>query len=376
MAKNPPKSKPAATHDASNATNAADPITPPDASASRPNLFAVDGSVDSAKLPPLSRYQGFETITIDRRKIKNAEYNPRQITPAQRRKLTQSLKRFKLVEPLIWNQRTGNLVGGHQRLSILDDLHGTAEYSLTVAKINVDDATEKAINIALNNPENQGQYDYEMLAGLIGDSRDTSPALIQDAGFDSANLAMLFGDDFLTGDAARQAADDAPLAETLDEMYQAGADAERAHKATKRPAGGGQSGDDDNAAATDDADANAGDSADPDAPPDGSDPDANAEGDGEQTYGQKGWTKQDFKDRRREFKGNKTMVDEANVFLTTVFDNSAQLGLFLEQYGFDPNLTTIDASLLIGAIGQSIEHLILFPVANADGTARFPSEDD
>ena len=51
-----------------------------------------------------------------------APYNPREMLepgdPAYR-KLENSLREFGLVEPLIWNQRTGYLVGGHMRLTIL-----------------------------------------------------------------------------------------------------------------------------------------------------------------------------------------------------------------------------------------------------------------
>lgn len=181
------------------------------------NATDSPGSSPAAgSLPPLTRFQGFEAVTIDRRQIANADYNPRQITPAQRRKLGQSIKRFKLVESLVWNVRTGNLVGGHQRISLIDDYEGKDAYSITVSKIDVDEATEKAINIALNNPEAQGQYDYELLASLVENINATSPQLVSDAGFDPANLSQIFGDDFLVGPAADQARDDVDTLATLD----------------------------------------------------------------------------------------------------------------------------------------------------------------
>ena len=55
-------------------------------------------------------------------KIKPAAYNPRkdlQTGDAEYQKLLKSLDEFDCVEPLIWNRRTGNLVGGHQRFKIL-----------------------------------------------------------------------------------------------------------------------------------------------------------------------------------------------------------------------------------------------------------------
>src|SRR5207247_11157322 len=54
--------------------------------------------------------------------LKPAPYNPRQRlkpgSPAYR-KLETSLREFGLVEPLIWNETTGFVVGGHARLEIL-----------------------------------------------------------------------------------------------------------------------------------------------------------------------------------------------------------------------------------------------------------------
>ncbi|MEO2286424.1 DNA modification methylase, partial [Bacillus licheniformis] len=55
-------------------------------------------------------------------KINPAAYNPRidlQPGDPEYEALKQSMTRFGAVEPLVWNERTGNLVGGHQRFKIL-----------------------------------------------------------------------------------------------------------------------------------------------------------------------------------------------------------------------------------------------------------------
>ena len=60
--------------------------------------------------------------TIPISKIKPAAYNPRHdLKPGDPEydKLKRSIDQFGCVEPLIWNQRSGNLVGGHQRFKIL-----------------------------------------------------------------------------------------------------------------------------------------------------------------------------------------------------------------------------------------------------------------
>jgi ParB-like chromosome segregation protein Spo0J len=83
--------------------------------------------------------------------IKVAKYNPRkdlQPCDPEYQKLRRSIETFGYVDPLIWNARTGNLVGGHQRLKILTRDFGVGE--IDVAVVNLPPAQEKALNIALN----------------------------------------------------------------------------------------------------------------------------------------------------------------------------------------------------------------------------------
>ncbi len=78
--------------------------------------------------------QKFVSERIHRSKIKNAPYNPRSIDDHARKKLHHNLKKKGLLDALVWNKRTGNLVSGHQRLSILDDLSATGDdYTLDFA---------------------------------------------------------------------------------------------------------------------------------------------------------------------------------------------------------------------------------------------------
>ena len=88
----------------------------------------------------------------------------------------------------MWNRRTGNLVGGHQRLAIIDDLEGTQDYLLDVAVVDVDDRAERELNIFLNNPSAQGSYDLAQLESLLADVD------IHNTGFDAAELQMLLPD--------------------------------------------------------------------------------------------------------------------------------------------------------------------------------------
>lgn len=138
-----------------------------------------------------SKYQKFTVETINRSEIKNAEYNPRFIDEKSKKKLRKALKDHGLVETLIWNKTTGNLVGGHQRLEQLDALEGNKDYSLDVSVIEVDVREEAVINVQLNNPSMQGEWDIDKLADLKLDfDIDFS-----EFGFDQFDVDVLFNAD-------------------------------------------------------------------------------------------------------------------------------------------------------------------------------------
>src|SRR6188768_3854813 len=99
--------------------------------------------------------------------LKPAPYNPRRAlspeSPAYR-KLKASIAEFGLVEPLVWNELTGHVVGGHARLAVLHEL-GFTEVPVSVVRL--DDRREKALNVVLNNQEAQGRYDPTKLAAVL-----------------------------------------------------------------------------------------------------------------------------------------------------------------------------------------------------------------
>ncbi|WP_231850562.1 ParB N-terminal domain-containing protein [Brevibacillus brevis] len=81
-------------------------------------------------------------------KINPASYNPRidlQPGDIEYEKLKRSIQEFGYVEPLIWNEQIGNLVGGHQRFKILVE-QGTTEIEVSI--VSLDEIQEKALNIA------------------------------------------------------------------------------------------------------------------------------------------------------------------------------------------------------------------------------------
>jgi hypothetical protein len=128
-----------------------------------------------------------EIRTLPIHRLKPAPYNPRrELAPAAYRKLKKSLAEFGLVEPLVWNELSGHVVGGHARLSILREL-GATEAPVSVVRL--DEAREKALNVVLNNREAQGRYDPDKLAELLLELGDT-PAL-ELTGFDEGSIAAL-----------------------------------------------------------------------------------------------------------------------------------------------------------------------------------------
>lgn len=115
-----------------------------------------------------------------------ADYNPRTLSAKARRKLAASLDTFGLVEPLVWNERTGRLVGGHQRLALLRE---RGETEVPVSVVNLSEAQEKSLNLMLNNLEAQGRYDPDRLALLLEELQPLPE--FEFSGFDESDLANL-----------------------------------------------------------------------------------------------------------------------------------------------------------------------------------------
>jgi hypothetical protein len=145
-------------------------------------------------------HQTFKTRTIHRGEITPAPYNPRAISPYSRSLLKDKIEDVGLVEPLVWNEMTGNLVSGHQRLSILDEMEGGTDYDLDVAVVALEPAREKELVVFMNNQNAQGIFDEDLLASLLADSAVT----LEGMGYTDTTLQMDFPDLVIAG-AADQA---------------------------------------------------------------------------------------------------------------------------------------------------------------------------
>lgn len=129
-----------------------------------------------------------QRLSVD--KLNPADYNPRkELKPGdpEFEKLTRSLSEFGYVEPVIWNKTTGNVVGGHQRLTALKHL-GHTEVDCVVVEL--DETREKALNVALN--KISGDWDEAKLALVIADL-DIADFDAELTGFDEKEIQQLIG---------------------------------------------------------------------------------------------------------------------------------------------------------------------------------------
>ncbi len=145
-----------------------------------------------------------ETAIMKLEDIRPADYNPRKaLKPGddEYEALKNSLDRFDLVEPLVLNKTTGNLVSGHQRLTVLKDKGKT---EAEVVLIEVDEEQEKLLNIAINKID--GEWDYKKLEELF-DEIDADD--IQYTGFTAEELLSMFGEEEYDTDDYEETDDDA-----------------------------------------------------------------------------------------------------------------------------------------------------------------------
>ncbi|GMA49339.1 methyltransferase [Alicyclobacillus contaminans] len=136
-----------------------------------------------------------ETVKLEN--LIPAEYNPRiDLRPGdpEYENLRRSIEEFGMVEPIVWNQRTGRVVGGHQRLKVLVEM-GVTETEVVV--VDLDDTKEKALNLALNKIE--GDWDNFKLKELL-EELDTGEIDLSITGFDESEIEKLMTDFALASD--------------------------------------------------------------------------------------------------------------------------------------------------------------------------------
>ena len=118
------------------------------------------------------------------KELNPAPYNPRRWSEDAIAQLTDSIKNFGLVDPILVNSspdRKNVVIGGHFRLKVAKDL-GIKEVPVVYVDI-PDIEREKELNVRLN--KNLGDWDYELLA-------EFDETLLSTIGFDSEEIDAIF----------------------------------------------------------------------------------------------------------------------------------------------------------------------------------------
>lgn len=125
-------------------------------------------------------------------KLNAAVYNPRvdlQPGDPEYEKLRRSLDEFGYVDPIVWNEQTGNMVGGHQRYKVLVNEQSCTE--LAVSVVNLDPERERLLNLALNKVS--GRWDDAALAQALNELQEGGADLTL-SGFDAGEAERLIAD--------------------------------------------------------------------------------------------------------------------------------------------------------------------------------------
>lgn len=142
-----------------------------------------------------TKFQGGEEKWILRSQINPAPYNPRVIGEDAEKRLRKKIRSVGLLGTLLWNEATGNLVSGHQRLRQLDFLEKYPakkdDYEIRVTVVSLDEKAEMEMNVFMNNPSAQGEWDIEALGNMALDFDFD----FQEAGFSDADVDFLFDGD-------------------------------------------------------------------------------------------------------------------------------------------------------------------------------------
>jgi len=132
--------------------------------------------------------------------------------------LRRSIETLGYVEPIIWNSRTGHVVGGHQRLEVLKHLgHEEAEVSI----VDLDPNMELALDLALN--KISGDWDMPKLKDVLIEL-ETLPVDLNLTGLSAKEIELLLKKDIIEDDfdAAAEAAKIEAATSRLGDIWQLG----------------------------------------------------------------------------------------------------------------------------------------------------------
>ena len=118
--------------------------------------------------------------------LKQAEYNPRQLSKSQYEDLKTSIEKYGFVDPIIINknpERKNTIIGGHQRVKVARMMNIA---KVPCVELDLTEQKEKELNVRLN--KNTGDWDWDILANHF------EPSELLDWGFAEQELGV-DGDD-------------------------------------------------------------------------------------------------------------------------------------------------------------------------------------
>ena len=126
-----------------------------------------------------------QLVDVDPKTLTPADYNPRRMSEHDGNNLIRSLKNYGVIENVVVNKRSGNIVSGHMR--VLSAIKAGIP-TVPVNYIDVDDVTERQINLTMN--RTRGEFDDQGLAELLA-YLATQEADLSLTGFQDAEIANI-----------------------------------------------------------------------------------------------------------------------------------------------------------------------------------------
>jgi len=103
--------------------------------------------------------------------LRIAGYNPRCISDEALKGLTESIKRFGIVQHIVINGASNTVICGHQRVKALQAI---GETEAQVVVVDLSESEEKALNITMNNPAIEGEF-ADNLIDLLDELKKEMP---------------------------------------------------------------------------------------------------------------------------------------------------------------------------------------------------------
>lgn len=128
--------------------------------------------------------QQIEIVQVPISLLHESDYNPRRMTEDQERHLTESIKKYSIVDPIIVNKHQGReniIIGGHQRYKIAKKL-GYKE--VPVIYLDLPFEAEQDLNLRFN-ANTTGEWDLDLL-------REIELGTLLDVGFDDQTISDMW----------------------------------------------------------------------------------------------------------------------------------------------------------------------------------------